>query len=382
MNVVVVGLGAMGSAVAYHVARLGAHVTGIDRARPPHAEGSSHGESRIIREAYFEHPLYVPLVRRAGALWRELEAATGERLLRRSGALMVGPVGSEVVEGSLRSATIHGIPHERLTRRHLAGRFPALHVPDGHEGVLEPGAGVLDPERCIQAHLDQARLQGAVLLTERTVRGWRSGGGGVEVDLDERVVRADALVLCVGAWLPELLPELPLEVERQVMLWYALNPAGAQAYPADGPSFLCEVAAEEFFYGIPDPSGELKVARHHGGERGPRDTLDPTVREDDIAQVRGFLDRYLPGAVGQLRRGVVCRYTNTPTTRFLISALPGADRIHVVSACSGHGFKFASAIGEAVAARLLGHPMKVDLSAFEFDVALSHPGPPAHGPVA
>ena len=379
MDVVVVGLGAMGSALTYHLARRGARVTGVDCGRPPHAEGSSHGESRIIREAYFEHPLYVPLVRRAGTLWRELEATSGRRLLRRTGALMVGPAGSEVVEGSVRSAAIHGIPHERLTRRHLAGRFPALRVPDSHEGVLEPGAGVLDPERCIRAHLDQARLHGAELRLEQTVRGWRNGSGGVEVDVEEGVLRADAIVLCAGPWLPELLPDLALEVERQVMLWFPLQPAGARAYAADGPSFLCETAEGALFYGIPDPAGELKVARHHGGARGPREALDPAVRAEDIAQVRGFLDSYLPGSVGDLRRGVVCRYTNTPTTRFLISTLPGADAIHVLSACSGHGFKFASALGEAVAARLLGQPVGVDLSAFEYHAALGRPRPPSAG---
>jgi sarcosine oxidase len=377
VRVVVVGLGAMGSAVAYHLARRGARVTGVDRGRPPHAEGSSHGESRIIRVAYFEHPLYVPLVRRAGTLWRELEQTSGRRLLRRPGALMVGPEGSEVVEGSIRSAAIHGIPHERLTRRHLAGRFPALRVPDGHEGVLEPGAGVLHPERCIEAHLDRARRHGAELLMDQGVRGWRSGGdgGGVEVELQSRWLRGDAIVVCAGPWLPELLPELPLEIERQVMLWFPLRSARGQAYPADGPSFLCEVAEGELFYGIPDPAGELKVARHHGGAIGPHAALDTTVREEDIGQVRGFLDRYLPDSVGDMQRGVVCRYTNTPTTRFLISSLPGAAAVHVVSACSGHGFKFASAIGEAVAARLLGLPDDIDLSAFEFHAALVRPTP-------
>ena len=208
---------------------------------------------------------------------------------------------------------------------------------------------------------------------ECAVAGWEAREEALEVQLDSGTLAVDAMVLCAGAWLPELYPTLPLEVERQVMLWFRVQGSGPDRYPPDGPAFLWELPQGELYYGIPGPGEEVKVARHHGGEVGARGSLETKVRPEDVQPVQAFLARYLPGVAGELLRGTVCRYTNTPTGDFLIAPTAQDPRVHVVSACSGHGFKFASVIGEVVARRLTGEPDAFDLTPFGFATALAQP---------
>ncbi|MFL5580957.1 MAG: N-methyl-L-tryptophan oxidase [Gemmatimonadaceae bacterium] len=367
-SAVVVGLGAAGSAAAYHLARRGVRVTGLDRFAPPHAMGSSHGRTRIIREAYFEHPLYVPLVRRAYELWAELEAEAGERLLAITGGLMAGPREGALVAGALRSAHEHGLPYEMLDAREANARFPAFALEHDWVGLLEPRAGMLFPERCVSAHLAGARGAGAELRTNEPALRWRADGAGVVVETAAGEHRADALVLAAGPWTAGLLPELalPLEIARQTLHYF--EPA-AEKLPLLDPS-RCPIAIWEhdrdrFFYSFPAHEGRVKCAVHHEGEtaRTP-EAVRRDVDEADTAPVRALLERIIPAARGPLRESTVCLYTNTPDWHFVIDRHPAHRRVVVASACSGHGFKFASAVGELVADLTTGTPPRFDPAPF------------------
>jgi len=374
MRVAVVGLGAMGSAVAYHLASGGAEVVGFDRYRPPHTLGSSHGESRIIREAYAEGAAYVPLVQRAYELWEALERASGQSLLRITGGLYL-EAGGAMAARARASAEAYDIPYEVLSAAEVRSRFPTLRPGDEFEALYEQRAGVLLVERCVEAHLQQAARSGAELRFETPVAGWEATGGGVRLTTADGEVEADALVLAAGPWNPSLAvgAGVSLVVERQVMHWFASSPAGsAGAGGDDAPISIWEPAEGPHFYSLPDlggwgPSAGLKVALHHGGERTTPDDVSREVTAADIEAVREVAGRWMPEVSGEPLRSVVCMYTNTPDEDFLIDAHPDHEQVLVVSPCSGHGFKFAAAIGEAVAQRLLDGAPKIDLSPFRRD---------------
>ena len=353
-DVAIVGLGAMGSACAYHFARRGARVLGLDRFAPPHAFGSSHGETRIIREAYFEDPRYVPLVQRAYRLWRELEQAAGEKLLVETGGLMVGPPDGVLVRGARTSAETHGLPHEGLTAGEIERRFQVFTPRDDVVGIWEPRAGVLFPEACVRAHLSLAARAGAELRSEEPVMEWRPSGAGFEVVTAHGRFLAGRLVLAANAWLDRLLPDLPLPltVTRQPLFWFAPREPPDLFAPGRLPVYLWEREPDLFFYGFPAFDGEIKVARHLGGRLADPDRLDRVVDEQEAAPHRRFLAACMPGGNGAFRRGVVCMYANTPDGHFVIDRHPSHPEVLILSACSGHGFKFSSAIGE-IASRML-----------------------------
>lgn len=363
-TVLVAGLGALGSSVAYHLARRGARVVGIDHHTPPHTFGSSHGESRIIREAYFEDPAYVPLVRRAYEEWEALERASGVALFRKTGALILGRPAADAVRGSERSAREHGIPHRVLDTAAIRREFPEMQPIDGEVAVHEERAGILSPERCVEAHLRGAAEAGAELLYGESLREWSSvPGGGIlaATSGDER--RVDALVLAAGAWLPDLVPDLPLEVERQVMVWFR-PPSPHRFHPDRFPVFLWDTQGG-IFYGVPDLGNGLKAAQHHGGSTArTMEGLSAGTRPDDIDPVRDFLRSRIPAAEGEIALTSVCRYTNTPDGHFLVDRLPTEPDVWVASACSGHGFKFASALGAAIAGEVVTDRADPDLSRF------------------
>jgi sarcosine oxidase len=364
-DVVVAGLGAMGSSTAYRLAAAGKRVLGLDRFAPPHDRGSSHGSSRIIREAYFEHPLYVPFAQRALAAWREIEARTGVELLRTTGGLMIGPQGGEVAGGALRSARLHGLPYEELSPSGTRRRFPAFAVPENEVAVWEPRAGVLDPERCVATLCALARAAGAELRFGDPLRGWSEAGDGVRVETAAGAFDCGALVLAAGPWMAELLAGVaPLAVERTVQHWF--EPGGDPSLYAPGrfPIFIWESGPGLAWYGFPDLGDGLKAALHHQGEPADPDTVRRTVRPEEVEAVRRLLDRGIPGAAGRHLRSAVCLYTNTPDGHFLIDRFPEKRRIWIVSPCSGHGFKFASVIGEVVAAEVLGLDSGFDLTPF------------------
>jgi sarcosine oxidase len=360
-DVAVVGLGAMGSHTALELATRGRRVLGIDRHRPPHTLGSTHGRTRIIREAYFEEPLYVPIVQRAYDLWRRLEERSGSRLLTVTGGLMLGASGSEVVVGARASAVEHDLPYEELSARQVRERFPAYAVPDEHEAILEPRAGFLEPEAAVEATLALAAEAGAELRFDEPV-----------LELEGNALRtargtyvADRVVVAAGPWLPELVPGLAalFTAARQPLLW--LDPQEPALFtPERFPVFVWEWKPGWAFYGFPDVGDGFKVAVHHHGEATTPDTVDRGLRPDDEEAIRELVRRFFPAGDGELREFAVCLYTNTPDEHFVIDRLPDDERVLVASPCSGHGFKFAPAVGEILADLATGESPRFDLAPF------------------
>lgn len=365
-DVLVVGLGAMGSQTLAELARRGARVAGLDRFAPPHAEGSSHGRSRIIREAYFEDPVYVPLVQRAYARWTALEAETDARIFRRTGGLWYGAPQGPLITGSLRSAERHRLPHERLDARAIRDRFPAHHVDDDWVGVLEPRAGLLDPERAIDAALTVARTHGATILPHTPVTGWEQRGQDVIVRTPTGPLHAGTVVLCGGMWMPELAEPLAphLTIQRNVLYWFTAARHPEAFTPDRFPVFLGELTPDTMFYGFPDVGDGVKVALHHHGPLTTAATVDRTVAAAEVEAVRAILRDRLPWADGPLRTTAVCTYTNIGDGHFLLDRHPHADRVWVASPCSGHGFKFSPAIGEVLADLALTGTTWLDLAPF------------------
>ena len=366
LDALVVGLGAMGSATLYELARRGARVAGIDRFETPHTQGSTHGRTRIIREAYYESPVYVPLIRRAYELWDDLERAAGERLFHRTGGLMIGPPDGELVSGALRSAREHDIPHELLDGAAVTKRFPHFQLTADQVALLETRAGILFPERCVATMLALASRHGAEIRTGQRLLSWDAGSDVVRCHTDHGDVTAARLVLCAGPWLPELIADLslPLEVERQTFHWFIPAADRGRFGPDRCPIALWEYSRGRLLATFPDFGDGVKVGVHHEGEITTPQQCRRTIGEDEDALVRGLLARCLPDAAGTLADSAVCLYTNTPDHHFILDRHPKSHRVIVVSPCSGHGFKFASAIGEIGAQLALGDEPSFDLEPF------------------
>ena len=369
-DVIVAGLGAMGSASLYALARPGApkrRVLGIDRFSPPHGLGSSHGRTRIIREAYFEHPFYVPIVRRAFDLWRELERAVGRTLYTKTRGITIGPEDGALVRGARTSAETFLVPHRVHSAAGVTRLFPGLQPLDDMVGVLEERAGVLFPEQCIAAMLDRATRAGAVVQRDEAVTAWEATDDGVVVRTTRAEYRAAQLVMAGGAWMPALVPDLApiLRVVRQPIHWFTPASRPDDFSAARCPVTLWEFAPNRVFYTLPDFGDGVKAAVHYEGQAVDPDQVERgTTREED-AQVTDLLRRFMPRAKGHLRESQVCLYTNTPDLHFVIDVHPAhPNRVVLVSACSGHGFKFASAVGEIVADLLAGAKLRYDLSMF------------------
>jgi sarcosine oxidase len=352
-DVFVAGVGVMGGAVARALARAGLRVAGCDNRQPPHDRGASHGESRIIRAAYFEDPVYAPLARRALTLWRALEEETGRSLLRVTGGLNIGPDAGSLVRGALASARSHGIPHERVGGAELMRRYPALRVGAGEVAVFEPDAGILDPEQCVSAQIESARAAGAQLRLGDRLVGWRRVGAELRITTASGECTARRLVLALGAWLPAFRPGLPLQVTRQPVFWFDPIEPAIHA-PERLPHFLIEFEPHRVFYGFPDLGSGLKCAIHREGEITTAEGVDRTLRPSEQKTVRSLLERFLPRAAGALRDSAVCLYTNTADGHFLIDRDPAEPAVWLLSACSGHGFKFAPALAELLLEPLAG----------------------------
>ena len=367
-DVLVVGLGAMGSATLHALASRGVDVVGVDAYDPPHSLGSTHSRSRIIREAYYEHPAYVPLVRSAYAAWGQLAAAAGVQLFLRTGGLNIGAPDSALVAGALASAERHGLDVEVLTAREINRRHPAFTVPAGMVGVFEPSAGMLFPEACITAFLKVARGLGADVRLNTRVTELERSADGIRASTSAGELRARRVVVCAGAWTAPLLSTLgmalPLVVTRQTMHWF-MPAADASIARADRcPVALIEHDGGHIFYTMPDVGDGVKAAIHHEGAAVDVDAVDRVVHASDTQAVENLVARFLPGAGAGVRESAVCLYTNTPDHDFIIDTLDGMPDVVVVSACSGHGFKFASAIGDIAARMALGESAAMDLSQF------------------
>ncbi len=371
-DVIVLGLGGMGSAVACHLARRGVRVLGLEQFTPAHDRGSSHGQTRVIRQCYFEHPSYVPLLMRAYELWRELERDSGMDLLLLGGGLMMGAPDSEVVRGSLRSAEEHQLPHELLTRAEIRRRFPVFEPPVDTVGLLEPHAGLVRPELAVKAHLKGAAAAGAELRFEEAVESWAEEGSGVTVRTRKGTYSAGHLVVTPGPWAPELLKEMgvPVVVERQVLLWFQPKGGIGGFLPERFPIYIWHENDHRQPYGFPavdGPEGGVKIAffRKPAREVCTPETVDRRVREDDIESLRESIRRFLPSLDGGFLRGTTCLYTVTPDLNFVVGRHPRQDRVTVGCGFSGHGYKFCSVMGEVLADLALGGGSRLDLSLFD-----------------
>ncbi|MBX9929686.1 MAG: N-methyl-L-tryptophan oxidase [Gemmatimonadaceae bacterium] len=368
-DVIVIGLGAIGSAAARELARRGARVLGIDRWAPPHAMGSTHGETRIIREIYFEDPLYVPLLQRAYTLWETLEAECGERLFTPCGGLMIGAPESALIRGTRESAARYGLPAQEFDARTLASRFPQFELPAHFVALLDPRAGYLDPERAVAAQLAGARAAGAAIHTDERVLSWARDGDGIRVTTERGRYHAAQVIIAAGAWTRALIAPtraLPLTGERQTLVWFDAG-AARDRFAADRfPIWICEFEDGQAIYGFPDQPRGWKAAVHHaGGPIDDPDTIERAVTAADLARVRGGVARLFSWvAHAPVNEAAICSYTDTPDLHFLIDRLPEEPRVLVTSACSGHGFKFAGAIGELQAQLILGETPTFDPAPF------------------
>jgi sarcosine oxidase len=368
-DVIVVGVGAMGSATCHHLARRGKHVLGLERFDIPHAMGSSHGVNRIIRLAYYEDPRYVPLLRRAYALWRELETGCGEQLLSLTGSIDASAADGDVFHGSLRSCELHDLPHEILSSAQLTERFPGFHLPPGHLALFQPEGGFLMSERCIVAHVAAAQEAGATIRAREPVVHWELTNTGVRVETDLRIVEAERLVVAAGAWIERLAPPLQglASAERQVLAWF--HPVRPALFMADRFPVFNLTVEEGRYYGFPVFAVPgFKVGRyHHREEQVDPETIEREPTSEDEAILRSFTERYFPDAAGPTMALRSCMFTNTPDEHFILDFLPGDDRVIIASPCSGHGFKFASVIGEIIADLVERGATDHDISLFRLD---------------
>jgi sarcosine oxidase len=366
-DVIVIGLGGMGSAAAYRLAQRGLRVLGLDRHRPVHDQGSSHGSSRITRQAYFEESAYVPLLLRAAELWPQVEADAGRKVVLWTGGLMVGRPDSRTVSGSLRSAQEWNLPHELLDAAQIRHRFPTMTPEPDEVALFERNAGLVIPEESVAAHLALAARAGAAdLHHEEPVTSWRTvRGGGVEVSTPTARYQAAQLAICPGPWAPELLADLgiPFGVERQVQYWFEPVREPARFRADRHPIYIWEAADGQQFYGFPsfdDPTGGpadgaraaadgVKVAKFRSGLACTPETIDRAVYPEETAAMRAFVAPRMPDLPGTLLKTVTCMYTNTPDEHFVIARHPGHEQVVVACGFSGHGFKFVPVVGEIVA---------------------------------
>jgi sarcosine oxidase len=355
-DVIVLGLGGMGSAAAYHLAARGKRVLGIDQFTPPHDKGSSHGQSRVIRQAYFEDPAYVPLLLRTYELWRHLEGDAGRSLLTITGGLMLGTTESAVVSGSLRSAREHGLAHELLDAMEIRRRFPQFAPEPDTVALFEKSAGFVRPEEAVRTHLALALKNNATLQFEERVVSWKTRNDSVDVTTSRGTYEAGQFVICAGPWLSNVAADLrlPLQLERQVQFWF--EPAGGiePFLPERFPIWLWETNDGTHSYGLPaidGPSSGVKVSMHHGGKNSccTPATIDRTVATDEIETARQVITKRLPALSGRCLQAVTCMYTNSPDGHFIIDRHPEHSNVLIVSPCSGHGFKFCPVVGEIVA---------------------------------
>jgi sarcosine oxidase len=350
-DAIVVGVGGMGSATAYHLAKRGWSVLGLERFDIPNAMGSSHGVTRIIRLAYYEDVAYVPLLRRAYELWDELERGFGEELLVRTGSIDGGPEDGRCFTDAAYAARVHELPHELLDAARVNARFPGYQLPAGMRAVWQPDGGFLVSERCIVAHVVAAQAHGAEIRARERVLGWESRDGGVRVTTDRGVYDASRLVIAAGAWAGEVAGELrgAVVAERQVLAW--LQPFEPELFsPGRFPVFNLEMPEGRYYglpvYGVPG----FKFGRyHHRGEVSDADAVDREPNAQDEALLRAFAETYFPQGAGPTMALRVCMFENSPDEHFIIDRLPRLPEVVVAAGFSGHGFKFCSVVGEIVA---------------------------------
>lgn len=355
-DAIVIGIGGMGSATLYHLAKRGLNILGIEQYEIPHEMGSSHGLTRIIRLAYYEDPSYVPLLRRAYALWDTLEQEANDKLFYQTGSIDMGPEDSEVFAGSLKSCIEHDLEHEVLNSQQLTERFPGYRMPAHTKAVFQPQGGLLVPEMCITAHVDIAKKHGATVHTGERVQGWDIlRDDRIKVTTDKDTYTAEKLVICGGAWAYKLVPDLAGKAvpERQVLIW--LETKKPEWFTPERFPVWNALVDEGRYYGFPEfnPNGDtpgMKFGRwHHRDEVVDPDTIDRNVYPEDEALLRQFGEKYFPDGSGETLSMKACMFTNTTDEHWIMQTLPDIPQVSVAAGFSGHGFKMASVIGEIMA---------------------------------
>ena len=347
-DAVVVGVGGMGSAALYHLARRGKRVLGLERFDVLHERGSSHGLTRIIRLAYFEHSDYVPLLRRAYELWRELEAEAGEQLLHVTGIVEGG---GPILDGVLRSCADHDLPHEVLGGDEVAARFPAFRLPAEMEVVYQADGGFVVPERCIVSHVEGALSHGAELRARERVLEWEITGDGVRVRTERGAVESARLVVTAGAWSDDVaqLAAGSVKAVRQVLAWF--QPTRPELFTPERMPVFNLILDDDHFYGFPAfgiPG--VKLGRYERqGESGDPDTISREPEVEDETRLRELAGRYLPEGAGPTVALKTCLFELSPDEHFLIDRHPESENVVVGAGFSGHGFKFCPVVGEILA---------------------------------
>ena len=350
-DVIVLGVGGMGSSALFHLAKRGAHVCGLEQFSVGHDRGSSHGDTRVIRKAYFLHPDYVPLLHRAYDLWRELEQESGQTLMTLTGLLCAGPPDGPLINGLDVCYATHQLPHERWSAPEARNHFPQFALPDEYAAYFDPLGGFLRVEDCVAVHAAQAQRHGATIFADEPVVSWSANPTSVSVTTARRTIHGGKLILTAGAWVAKELAalRLPLTVKRKALFWY--DRRDVTAFQAGKfPIWIYEEDGREF-YGFPVVNANgLKAAEDSGGQvvADPSTVNREFVAEDETG-LRACLNRLFPAAIGKRVRYKTCLYTMTPSHHFVLDRHPGHDNVFIASCCSGHGFKFASVIGEILA---------------------------------
>ena len=380
-DIAVIGLGAVGSAALYQAAKLNAKVIGIDRFGPPHDQGSSHGETRITRQAIGEGSEFVPLVLRADQIWEELEAVTGRSLLTRCGGLVLASPGvggshhgsSSFLRDTINAALAFAIPHQQLSTDEIHRLYPQFRLPAHEVGYFEPGAGFLRPEACVEAQIMQAKTLGAMVYTSETVLETKPASGAVEVKTNKASYTVAKVILTAGPWIAKLLPPeyaRHFRVYRQTLCWFALQENCERYAPEHFPVFIWITGnrVQDMLYGFPaidGPEGGLKVATERYESTVDPDAVPRDVSDQSVAEMYAeYIAPRFPDVSNRCLRSTTCLYTVTPDAKFVIDYADVNRDIVFASACSGHGFKHSPAVGEALVQRTLGLTPTVDLSAF------------------
>ena len=368
-DAIVIGVGGMGSAAVYHLAQRGLQVLGLEKHAIPHEMGSSHGYSRMIRYTLQEHPSYVPLVRRSYELWHEMEETAGEELMVTTGSIRAGAPDSPFFLNAQEACDLHSIPYEILTASEVNKRFPGYRFPEEISSVYQADGGFLLPERCIVTHVQAAERAGADVHSQETVLDWEVRGDGVQVRTDRDTYTAGRLVVTAGPWAANLVPELAAYAvpERQVMGWF--QPKRPELYAAEAFPVFGVFTEEGRYYGFPSHAVPgFKIGRaHHLLQKVDPDAIDREVHPEDEDILRQVVNRYFPLAAGKLLDGKTCMYTNTPDEHFMIGTLDGQPQVSVAAGFSGHGFKFASVIGEIMADLAQNGATEHDINLFRLD---------------
>lgn len=373
-DVIIVGAGSMGMAAGYYLAKQGIKVLLVDAYDPPHTNGSHHGDTRIIRHAYGEGREYVPFALRAQELWDELEKETHRKIFTKTGVVAFGPKGeSDFVAETIESASEHSLSVDLLEGEEIHKRWPGITVPENYNAVFEPNSGVLFSENCILAYRELAEAKGAKVLTYTAVEDFEISADVVKIyTANGAAFTAEKLIVSMGAWNSKLLTKLniniPLQPYRQVVGFFAAEEkqySNLYGFPA----FMVEVP-NGIFYGFPSFDGcGVKIGHHTYGQQVDPDTINREfgIYPEDENNIRKFLETYMPGAAGQLKRSAVCMYTKTPDEHFVIDLHPEFSNVAIAAGFSGHGFKFSSVVGETLSQLITTGKTTHDISLFSIN---------------